>query len=103
MGAELYRLCNQIALDFAKKEKSEKEELFVAETDGTLIGCVILCETDDANVGQLRLFAVEKSTGGMVWNRFNQCFDGKGKGCWLKTRPFGQPAHWLLRYITMRK
>lgn len=50
----------KIALDFAKKEKSEKEELFVAETDGTLIGCVMLCETDDANVGQLRLFAVEK-------------------------------------------
>lgn len=50
----------KIALDFAKKEKSEKEELFVAETNGTLIGCVMLCETDDAKTGQLRLFAVEK-------------------------------------------
>lgn len=50
----------KIALDFAKKEKSEKEELFIAETDGTLIGCVMLCETDDSKIGQLRLFAVEK-------------------------------------------
>ena len=50
----------KIALDFAKKEKSEKEELFVAETNGVLIGCVMLCETDDAKIGQLRLFAVEK-------------------------------------------
>lgn len=50
----------KIALDFAKKEKSEKEELFVAEMNGTLIGCIMLCQTDVPEIGQLRLFAVEK-------------------------------------------
>lgn len=50
----------KIALDFAKKKKSEKEELFIAETNGALIGCVMLCGTDDCKIGQLRLFAVEK-------------------------------------------
>lgn len=50
----------KIALDFAKKEKSEKEELFVAEMNGTLIGCIMLCQTDVSEIGQLRLFAVEK-------------------------------------------
>lgn len=50
----------KIAIDFAKKEKSDKEELFVAECDGGLVGCIMLCQTDDVDVGQLRLFAVEK-------------------------------------------
>ena len=59
-GSSFTDYAMKIALDFARKEKSEKEELFVAETNGTLIGCVMLCETDDAKVGQLRLFAVEK-------------------------------------------
>ena len=51
----------KIALDFAKKEKSDKEELFVAELNGSLAGCIMLCQTDDPAVGQLRLFAVEKA------------------------------------------
>lgn len=51
----------KIALDFAKKEKNEKEELFVAERNGNLAGCIMLCQTDDPAVGQLRLFAVEKA------------------------------------------
>ena len=51
----------KIALDFAKKEKSDKEELFVAELNGSLAGCIMLCQTDDPSVGQLRLFAVEKA------------------------------------------
>ena len=50
----------KIALDFAKKEKSDKEELFVAELNGSLAGCIMLCQADDPSVGQLRLFAVEK-------------------------------------------
>lgn len=49
----------KIALDFAKKDKGDGEELFVAEKDGTLIGCIMLCQTDDPDVGQLRLYAVE--------------------------------------------
>ena len=51
----------KIALDFAKKEKGDKEELFVAELNGSLAGCIMLCQTDDPAIGQLRLFAVEKT------------------------------------------
>lgn len=50
-----------IAMDFAKKEKNSREELFIAEYRGHLAGCIMLCQTDDHDVGQLRLFAVEKS------------------------------------------
>lgn len=50
----------KIALDFAAKPKSSKEDLFVADKNGTLIGCIMLCQTEDPEVGQLRLFAVEK-------------------------------------------
>ena len=34
--------------------------MFVAEADGRLVGCIMLCGTDDPDVGQLRVFAVEK-------------------------------------------
>jgi len=51
----------KIAADFAKGEKNEREELFVADCDGVLAGCIMLCRTDDPAVGQLRLFAVEKN------------------------------------------
>lgn len=50
-----------IAMDFAIKEKNSSEELFIAEYRGHLAGCIMLCQTDDHDVGQLRLFAVEKS------------------------------------------
>lgn len=49
----------EIALNFAKKEKNDREELFIAEKDDTLIGCIMLCQTDEPYVGQLRLYAVE--------------------------------------------
>ena len=48
------------AIDFAKGKKNEREELFVADCDGVLAGCVMLCQTDDPSIGQLRLFADEK-------------------------------------------
>ena len=50
----------KIAVDFAKKEKCEREELFIAEANGHPIGCIMICETTETNTGQLRLFAVEK-------------------------------------------
>lgn len=50
-----------IAIEFTKKEKSDKEELFVADCHGVLAGCIMLCQTDAPAVGQLRLFAVEKA------------------------------------------
>ena len=50
----------KIALEFATKGKSDREELFIAEVDENPVGCIMLCETDDSDIGQLRLFAVEK-------------------------------------------
>lgn len=50
----------KVAMDFAEKEKSNREELWVADADGELVGCIMLCETDKPMVGQLRLFLVEK-------------------------------------------
>lgn len=50
----------KIALDFAAKARNSKEELWVAEKDGELIGCIMLCQTEEIPIGQLRLFSVEK-------------------------------------------
>lgn len=59
-GKSFTDYAEKIALDFAKKERNEREELFVAEADGKLAGCIMLCQGDDEKTGQLRLFAVEK-------------------------------------------
>ena len=48
-----------IALKFAAKERTEGEELFVADCDGTPVGCIMLCRGPEKTIGQLRLFAVE--------------------------------------------
>ena len=50
----------QIARSFAQKERSPREEMWIAEADGRPIGSIMLCETEDPEIGQLRLFAVEK-------------------------------------------
>ena len=50
----------KVAMDFAAKEKSDREELWIADASGKPAGCIMLCETDDPGVGQLRLFLVEK-------------------------------------------
>ena len=50
----------KIAIEFAKSKKNDREELFVADCGDTLAGCIMLCQTDEPDVGQLRLFAVEK-------------------------------------------
>lgn len=57
-GASFIDYAMKIAIDFEKK--NDKEELFVCDCGGVLAGCIMLCETDDPTVGQLRLFAVEK-------------------------------------------
>lgn len=54
-----------VALQFAAKEPNDREELFVAEQNEQLRGCIMLCQTEDPTVGQLRLFAVEKNCRGM--------------------------------------
>lgn len=50
----------QIALDFAAREKEDGEGLWVAEAKGKLIGCILLCRTEEPLTGQLRLFLVER-------------------------------------------
>ena len=59
-GTEFTDYAAAIPRSFAKKEKNDREELYVAEKDGRLIGCIMLCGTEDPRVGQLRVFAVEK-------------------------------------------
>lgn len=51
----------QIALDFAKKPVSDRAALWIATLDGVPKGSIMLCETEDPAVGQLRLFAVDKT------------------------------------------
>ena len=50
-----------IVREFAQKEKSPREEMWIAEADGRPIGSIMLCETGDGETGQLRLFLVEKA------------------------------------------
>ena len=60
-GPEFIRYAVHIAEDFAEKERSDREAMYVAEEDGCPVGSIMLCGTDDPAVGQLRLFAVEKA------------------------------------------
>ena len=55
-----------IPLQFAEKEPDSREEMWVAENEDTaeLLGSVMLCSTEDPQVGQLRLFLVEKRARG---------------------------------------
>ncbi len=51
----------KIAMDFSAQAKNDREELWVAEADGSLVGCIMLCQSEESpDVGQLRLFLVEK-------------------------------------------
>ena len=59
-GPEFINYAVEIPLSFAKKEKNAREELFIAEKDGQPAGCIMLCGTDDPDIGQLRIYAVEK-------------------------------------------
>ena len=49
-----------IPLAFAQKEPSAREGFWIAECDGRPVGSIMLCGTDDPELGQLRLFLVEK-------------------------------------------
>ena len=52
----------KIALDFTARAKNDREEMWVAEGGGNLIGCIMLCQSEESpDVGQLRLFLVEKA------------------------------------------
>ena len=62
-GPEFVSYAQKIAFDFENHPKHEREALWVVEVSGEksgLGGCIMLCESDDPDVGQLRLFVVEK-------------------------------------------
>lgn len=63
-GESFISYAEEIALSFPAREKSEKEELWVAEAQGRLLGCIMLCRGDEPDVGQLRLFLVDKECRG---------------------------------------
>ena len=60
-GPDFIDYAVNIPREFAKKKKNSKEELFVADSGGQLLGCIMLCQSEEASTGQLRLFAVEKN------------------------------------------
>ncbi len=51
----------KIAMDFPDREKTDREELWIAEAGGRPVGCIMLSQTEEPTVGQLRLFLVEKA------------------------------------------
>ena len=59
-GPEFVRYAIEIPRRFAGKERNGREELFIAEQNGSPEGSIMLCAADDPDVGQLRVFAVEK-------------------------------------------
>ena len=59
-GPEFVKYAVEIPRHFAAKEQNGREELFIAERDGRPVGSLMLCASDDPDVGQLRVFAVEK-------------------------------------------
>lgn len=50
----------KIPRDFAAQTHTDSEGMWVAEADGKPVGSIMLCRTDDDEVGQLRLFLVDK-------------------------------------------
>ena len=68
-GPAFIDYATDIALRFPERKASDREELFIAERDGRPAGCIMLCQTEDPAVGQLRLFAVEKTNGVAEWAR----------------------------------
>lgn len=57
-GPEFTEYAAHIAESFVK---TERNEFFIAESNGHPAGCIMLCETEERSVGQLRLFLVEKA------------------------------------------
>lgn len=62
-GPAFIAYAEKIALDFELRPKNDKEALWIVEEEpqGQRVGSIMLCATDDPEVGQLRLLAVEKA------------------------------------------
>lgn len=63
-GESFISYAEKLALSFPVRGKDEGEELWVAEAQGQLLGCIMLCRSDDPDAGQLRLFLVDKECRG---------------------------------------
>lgn len=60
-GPAFGNYAQKIAYDFAAVPQNPREEMWVADVNGELVGCIVLNETENPEVGQLRLFLVEKA------------------------------------------
>jgi DNA-binding MarR family transcriptional regulator/GNAT superfamily N-acetyltransferase len=57
-------LVARVVADFAERRDPKREAAWIAELDGTRVGCVFCTAADDANTAQLRLLLVEPSARG---------------------------------------
>lgn len=60
-GSAFSNYAGHIAYAYAEIGSTLGEQLWIAEADGKCVGCIMLCRTEEDNVGQLRLFLVEKA------------------------------------------
>ena len=98
-GPEFSDYAAKVALDFASKPKSPREELWVAESKGDLIGSIMLCQTEDISTGQIRLFLVEQA-----YRRLCGAFSAKAsqKASMFSAYPTGRPSWGRQRKSTGR-
>ena len=72
----------KIARGFAAAPKKEREELWIAEDDGKPVGCILLLETEDPAIGQIRQFLVEKEYRGRgIGGMLTDAVMAKAKEC----------------------
>lgn len=60
-GEGFSKYAKQVVYDFAAAPKREHAEMWVADVDGQPVGSIMLQETEETGVGQLRLFLLEKA------------------------------------------
>ena len=58
-GENFSNYAKQIAYDYANTPKQKHAEMWIAEVSGKPVGSIMLQETDEAGVGQLRLYLLE--------------------------------------------
>ena len=71
-------LVASILAGFAAEHDPRRDQAWVAEQEGRIVGSIFLVHTDDATVGQLRLLYVEPSARGSGLGRrlVDECIDG---------------------------
>ena len=72
----------KVACDFATAPKNPRAEMWVAEVRGEPAGCIMLSKTEDPDVGQLRLFMVEKKyRGNGIGSALTDALMEKARAC----------------------